>query len=291
MQLRSKLKQKLSCGFWNIGIIKCSAKDLVYGRENYDIVWMKHNSRTKFYADPFPINEDEDNYYILAEEYSYFTRKGIIVELTVDKLSMRLINRKVVLNTGIHLSFPFPYKNTIVPEQYRSGKLYAYKAVEENCICNDPVIDPCILEYHGETYLFGTRIINDASDANTKLFWYKMVNGKFEIIDNEPIKTDIRSARPAGKFFEVDGILYRPAQDSERMYGAQTRIMRVEGIDEKYEETEIRVISTKNLSEYNEGIHTFNAWRNIVVVDGFQTEMRVFLKILFLINRKIHFIR
>jgi len=36
-----------------------------------------------------------------------------------------------------------------------------------------------------------------------------------------PVKPDIRSARPAGTPFVHDGALYRPAQDCSRTYGAR----------------------------------------------------------------------
>ena len=60
----NKIRKKMSCGFWNIGFITSSAESLINGKKDYIIKWMKHNNKNCFYADPFPISEDEKFYYL-----------------------------------------------------------------------------------------------------------------------------------------------------------------------------------------------------------------------------------
>ena len=82
---------------------------------------------------------------------------------------------------------------------------------------------------------------------------------------------DIRSARPGGHFFEIDGKLYRPAQDSEKLYGRRIRIMRVDKLTPtEYEETQEAVFSSEGNPPYDMGFHTFNAEDGFAVVDGYR---------------------
>jgi hypothetical protein len=276
---------KFTCGFWNIGIIDTPVNKIVSGEILPSIHWMRHRSRVKFYADPFPIGEDGKYYYILAEEYSYFTGKGIIVKLAIDKTTFELKSRKVEIKTSYHLSFPFPYKEYVIPEQFRSGKLIAYNDGVESVICDYPVIDPVVLEYHGKKILFGTLPCQDNKGHNRSLFWFDWNGTKFSLKSEKPIKEDVKSSRFAGAFFEIDDSLYRPAQDCEKLYGGQTRIMRVFLDDDSYREEEVMVINSFTSDRFNEGLHTFNPWRNVVIVDGFQNEHRFFYKPLFVLFR------
>lgn len=279
------IKKKLSCGFWNIGIIDLPVSKVIYHKDQLPIRWMKHKSLTKFYADPFPIGEDDKHFIIVAEEYSYFTGKGVIVKLSVDKESFTLEKSECLIETKYHLSFPFPYKGGFIPEQYRSGKLYYYKEGIESCICDLPVIDPVILQHKRDLFLFGTLPCEDNKGHNRSLFWFKYNGNKFIPISNRPIKEDVTSSRAAGFFFTIDGKLYRGAQDCEKLYGGQVRVMEVKMEEGTFAEKEVAIICSSNEAKFNKGLHTFNPYKNIVIIDGFQTEMRFFLKPIFVIAR------
>ena len=284
--IMNKIRKKMSCGFWNIGFITSSAESLINGKKDYIIKWMKHNNKNCFYADPFPISEDEKFYYLLAEEYNYFLSKGVIVKLKVDKRTFEMKEREIYIETKYHLSFPFPYKDFVVPEQYRSGKLFAYTDDGlEHCISDYPVIDPVLFEYKGHEYLFGTLPCNDNLGQNRSLFWFEKKEDKYILKHKKAIKEDIKSARPAGKFFEVGGCLYRGAQDCEKSYGYQTRLMKVSINEDDYKEEEVAIINSFKENKFNMGLHTFNPLNDIVIVDGFQFEYRFFQKWLYLINR------
>lgn len=281
------IKKKFSCGFWNIGVIDIPISDFLNSDASPKIRWMKHHNTDKFYADPFPIYEDEKYIYILAEEYSYFTEKGIIVRLKIDKKTMVLVSREKILETVFHLSFPFTYKDFIIPEQFRSGKLIAYKNGAEKVICDYPVIDPVVLDYKGKTYLFGTMPCNDNLGHNRSLFWFEYNGEKFELKNPDPIKEDITSSRAAGAFFEIGGQLYRAAQDCTDLYGGQTKVLKVNINGDNYSETEVKVVNSYHLKKFNEGLHTFNPFNKVIVVDGFNYETRLLMKPLFYLSRLV----
>lgn len=277
--------KKLSCGFWNIGIIDTPVEDILKGDIEPRIRWMQHSSKTKFYADPFPIGEDNDCYTIAAEEYSYFTGKGVIVKLFVDKKSFKLNKREPLIETKYHLSFPFPFDGGFVPEQFRSGKLYFYKDGSERCICDYPLIDPVIYRHNSDLLLFGTLPCEDNKGHNRSLFWFKYNGNKFIPISNSPIKEDVTNSRAAGSFFSYKGKLYRGAQDCSELYGGQVRIMEVDMRDDAFSEVEVASVNSDTQSKFNEGLHTFNPWNRVVIIDGFQMETRLFLKPMFVVAR------
>lgn len=285
MNLLNKMHKKLSCGFWNIGIIDTPIDSIINGKTDYTIRWLKHDNIDCFYADPFPVYDDGSTVQILAEEFNYFKCKGIIVELTIDKNNMCLKNRKVVLETEYHLSFPFVDDKVIVPEQYRSGKLYAYESGIEKCICDLPVIDPTLFTYNGEKYMIGTIITQNSVDANTDLYLLKKIQGKYVLVEDYPIKKDISSSRSAGRIFKIGSYMYRPAQDCKRIYGDQVRIMRISSILKEWNEEEVCIVDSKKSDSYNEGLHTLNVFGNYIIVDGFQHQYCGYRKILYVLYR------
>ena len=62
-----RLKDKFLIQTYNVGILK-KAVDVVLaeGIKEKDIVWLKHPYKDRFFADPFVIDEDESNLYILV---------------------------------------------------------------------------------------------------------------------------------------------------------------------------------------------------------------------------------
>lgn len=285
MTISSKLKE----GVWNVGIIKSDISDILEGKP-YTIEWMKHSYKDRFFADPFLLKEDKDFYYILAEEYKFFDRKGRIVLLSVRKSGVRLIKKELILDEKYHLSYPIPYNGSIHPECFRSGVLSSYdisnRGIAKKQLDLDyPLIDPTFLEYNGIEWLFGTSAV-DNFNAQRDLFIFYKENKTYKSVSLTPVKSDVQTSRPGGLFFKHGGKLYRPAQNCEHFYGESIKIMKVlELSKEGYKEEEIMEI--KDPSGINDGIHTFNVYNGFVVVDGFK-ERTLLMKILYIKFKKIY---
>jgi hypothetical protein len=83
----------------------------------------------------------------------------------------------------------------------------------------------------------------------------------------DPVKIDARSARPGGTPFVVDGILYRPAQDSSRRYGGRLAVNRVETLTpDRFVEQVAATINPS--SRYPDGLHTLSAVGQRTLIDG-----------------------
>jgi hypothetical protein len=89
------------------------------------------------------------------------------------------------------------------------------------------------------------------------------------------VKTDVRTARPAGTPFVVDGRLYRPAQDCSDEYGGAVVLNEVELITPNgYHERAVKVLRPGRGWAYERGLHTVSAFGDHLLVDA---KRRVFV--------------
>jgi hypothetical protein len=90
-----------------------------------------------------------------------------------------------------------------------------------------------------------------------------------------PVVSDVRSARPAGRVFRHDGRLIRPAQDCSRGYGTAVVFNRIDVLTtDEYAESPVGRIEP-NWAPGLVGTHTYNSSGGIEVVDGRRFELRV----------------
>lgn len=273
---------------WNVGVIESGIDGVFNNPGNMKIRWVKHKYRDRYFADPFLQDQDDNFYYILAEEYVYYEKKGKISRLTVEKKTMQLINKEIILNDKHHLSYPYILDDYIIPEGYHSDATYAYKKARGEVyqkikLIDDALIDPTVLR-HGDQYWIFATTKQEPEDAKTKLsIFYSNIDGEFVPHKKNPVKNDIKTSRPAGKFFEYKGKLFRPAQDSEKIYGHLIRILEVISLSEKeYKEQEVMMLSSEKSPPYNMGFHTFNVYDNCIIVDGYREYYSYILKPIFM---------
>ena len=89
-----------------------------------------------------------------------------------------------------------------------------------------------------------------------------------------PVKSDVRSARPAGRLYESGGALYRPAQICAPLYGTGISINRVLRLSqEEYVEREEQRILPMHPAGLL-GLHTVNRAGELSVVDAFARRLR-----------------
>ncbi len=128
----------------------------------------------EYYADPFVFN-DEQKTYIVAEHFSYRTKKGSIVLIEPG-----MNQTTTVLEKKTHLSYPFIFgENGVVymlPEEAQSNQLHLYKwnrnmrsfdAIKP--ILDLPAVDASLLKHDGKYWLF-TGLSGEL--PNEKLFIY-----------------------------------------------------------------------------------------------------------------------
>lgn len=274
--------KKFLLGVWNVGIIEKSVQDLMRDNKECKIRWVKHKYKDRFFADPFLYKADAENYYILVEEFPFYANLGYISLLTVNRKTMKLTKKERLIEEPWHLSYPFVYEGKIIPEAYRSGKVYAYAAenvkVENKEVLFDAgMIDQTFLRYNGYEWIFATD--KDNALGGLKIYYREDGTKQWKSHAKNPVKEDITNSRPGGHFFEMDGALYRPVQDSQERYGRKIRIMRIDKLTiDEFEETEVAVFDSDKFPPYNKGFHTFNVEDGFIVVDGYKEKHSFFIK-------------
>lgn len=271
---------------WNIGIVNSPIEKFLDKGFKPEIKWLNEKS---FKADPFGI-KIKDKLYITFESFDFNKNKGNISLMEIkDKTT-----EEEIIKSQFHISYPYliKYKNNIycIPESHQAGGVSLFKAKEfpDNWInvkilIKEPVVDPTVIYYHNLWWLFGTK---PDESHHTKLYiWYSkdLLGPWFEHTGN-PVKTNIKSSRPAGTPFEYKGNIYRPAQDCSEDYGKKVTINKIlELTPNKFKEIEENIVNPDDKSKFKDGIHTISKINNITIVDGKENK--------FIIKMFIHRIR
>jgi hypothetical protein len=130
--------------------------------------------------------------------------------------------------------------------------------------------DPTIARIGDRWWLFLTlaRSGTDSWDDELHLYFAETPLGPWSPHPRNPIKSDVRSARPAGRVFEHRGEFYRPAQNCAVRYGHGMIIHRITRIDERaYDEIPVATIRPEWLPGLR-ATHTLNAVGDLTVIDG-----------------------
>jgi len=232
----------------------------------------------RFWADPFPIQVGTD-YYIFHEELRFSTAKGSIVLTVVDDRGNSAAPTPI-LEKDYHLSYPFVFQWDgdwfMIPETGAHHQVELYRCLnfpsqwklERVLLSGLTAWDPTLAFLFGKWWLFASIPAYGAGSWDElHLFHADSPLGPWTPHRNNPIKSDVRSARPAGRIFEKHGQLYRPAQDCSNRYGYAVSINRILHLSpERYEEVEVdRIIPdwAPNVA----GVHTFNQVGNMTVID------------------------
>ena len=245
-------------------------------------------------ADPHLV-EFNNKTYIFAELYDRVLRRGVIGYCTIsDNTASKW---KAALSTPFHLSYPnvFCFDSNIymIPESYVAEEIAVYKAKnfpnnwkKVKILKKDIItVDSTPLEINDENFLLSYLLRDD--NGCLKLFKYNNdLKTCFSIPDTD------KQLRPAGNFFKIDNILYRPAQDCKNGYGSALNFYSVDNIsDTNYSETLFKKITpqmiTTDTNIVSHGIHTYNFNDKYEVIDikGYEID------ILFYIMRPIWYLK
>lgn len=272
-----KLYQKTQESIWKIGFILNSI-DGILKNEQLHIKYLSLPS-DRWWADPFILDVTEKDIILLVEEYQYKRKRGTIAKLVIDKETLVVKNDEEILVLDTHLSFPAILRKDqiyVYPENSKGGdlKLYCYnqennKLVNGDIICSEPLTDAIYTEVLGEPMIISTKEPN----PNGKIlgFYIPQDNGKGIIGDKYQLKEeyvfDERIARNAGDWFEYNGKIYRPAQECNIEYGHSTYIQEViKDINGKLYLKNIRKLCS-NDKVFKRGLHTFNTYKGLTVID------------------------
>ncbi len=282
---------------WNIGIVDHPLPEIALGNvilKSSDIRWFPVMAKGTYLADPSGFTVDE-KLHILAEKFSYANGKAVISEFILSPGAFPSLSEgethgfppplpvyapsPCMTGNGYHLSYPYvaEYEGEVycIPESYQSGTITLYHRDRmtgrffPDRILLDKVqaVDPTVFLYDGLWWLSFT--MKEHSNSHLYLFYSKDLEGPYQPHACNPVKIDIRSARPAGTPFIHKGILYRPAQDCSVTYGGRTVINKVVRLTaDQFVEEQENLVEPVPDSLWNRGLHTLSAVGTFTVLDG-----------------------
>jgi len=244
--------------------------------------------KDRFWADPFVIERDGRGY-IFVEDYRYADDRGRISVIEMDARG-RWTPARVVLERPYHLSYPFLFEHGgelyMIPETVSNHSIEAYRCVEfpdrwepAGTLMEDvDAVDTTLLHRDGKWWLFANMIENPGASLMDELyvFWSDDPLGRdWTPHPGNPVLSDVRGSRPAGRFFERDGRLFRPSQDSSRLYGYALSLNHVTALDEHRFEEEPWSRIEPAWHPRVMGVHTLNFAGRLTVVDAFYRRSRL----------------
>jgi methionyl-tRNA formyltransferase len=226
----------------------------------------------EYFADPFILHH-QNNPFIIAEHYSYKTRKGNIVLIQPG-----LNQVKTLINKSTHLSYPFVFEengNTyIIPEESNTGKVNLYQWNEAKMeldlvqtLMDQPLVDPSLLYHEGKYYLFA-GIKGQLPNEKLFIFYADQLKGPYQSHPCNPVKCTTQGSRMGGGFIKQEGMLLRPGQYSLQHYGEKLVFFQIEKLSpvEYLESFHSEMAPAKN-APFKCGLHNYHKNGNFEVID------------------------
>ena len=237
--------------------------------------------RDRFWADPHVFFKD-DTYYIFIEEYIYEKKKAHISLIEMQQ-SGKYSSPVKILEEPFHLSYPhvFDHNGTLymIPETQQANSINLYECTDfpnmwkhqATLLDSVDAVDSTILFYKNKWWLFTNIAEPEGTSINNELYLFysdNLVSHNWNSHPLNPIISDVRGARPAGKILERNGKLYRPSQCCSPWYGYGIKLNEIVVLTENnYLEREIAFIEPKWDKKLN-GVHTLCHENRLTMIDG-----------------------
>ena len=237
-----------------------------------------------FWADPFPIQHAGRNY-IFFEELPLGAAKAHISVVEVDR-DGRASEPMKVLERDYHLSYPFLVEEDgqlyMIPETAGNGTVEVYRCEEfparwklERVLLRDVrCVDATIHRLGDRWWMFvNTAVAGGEFNEELHLYSSDSLLGDWQPHRKNPVKCDVRGARPAGSLFWNGNRLFRPGQICTPLYGSGITVNRITRLTlDEYQEEEDHRIEPREAGTL--GIHTFNRAGDLTVTDAFERRSR-----------------
>jgi hypothetical protein len=235
--------------------------------------------KDRYWADPFPVRAEDGRTFLFLEELRYEDGKGRIVAMEVDP--RRGAGEPFpVLERPWHLSYPHVFRWQrrwyLLPESSENGTVTLYRCVsfpdrwteERDLLSGLNAVDATLEEIDGRWWMFVNVAPFGAGNRDElHLYHAETPLGPWTPHRRNPVKSDCRGARPAGRLFRRDGRLYRPAQNCAGAYGASIVVHRVDLLSlDDYRETAVAEIRP-TWDRRARRAHTLNRCEGLLVLD------------------------
>lgn len=273
-----KIKKSLFyTDFWNIGLAHIPIEKFLKSENQPEITWLNNQERDRFKADPFGINY-KGELFIVYEDFRFDQGLGKIASYRY--LNDDFIENEIVIDENFHMSYPFlvEFESEIycIPETYQQNNVCLYRAedfprtwkLEKVLIDGYAGIDNTLYKEKDSWYLFSTDKYQ-GHHYNLNIHYSDSIFGPWEAHPKNPVKTDIRSARPAGTMFFHKGSIFRPSMDySEKVEGriVINKILKLTRTE--FAEQPHTIVNPFESTLYADKVHTLSQIGSLTLVDG-----------------------
>ncbi len=242
--------------------------------------------KDRFWADPHVFFRD-DTYYIFIEEYLYSTRKAHISCIEMQQ-SGKYSDPVKVLEEPFHLSYPHVFEHNgilyMIPETRQAKSINLYRCTgfpaewEHQATLMDSVqaVDSTILFHNNMWWLFANIAEPEGTSLQNELYLFSsdnLLGHSWKSHPMNPVISDVKRARPAGKILHLNDTLYRPSQCCIPRYGYGIKLNEIVTLTEdRYSEREIAFIEPlwdKNLK----GVHHLSHENRLTIIDGYYSKL------------------
>jgi hypothetical protein len=238
------------------------------------------------FADPFSIEHDGETY-VFFERIEAGATRAAIACTRVDRSGRPLGPAQTVLAPAFHVSYPFVFRHGrdvyMIPESLENRTVDLYRAadfpsewvLEARLLSGLRAVDATLLDHGSRLWLF-LNLAEPGASINDELHLYtsRELAGPWLPHPENPVVSDVGRARPAGRIFQRNGALIRPAQDCSSGYGRAVVLNRIEVLTPTdYRETPIARLEP-DWAPGLLGTHTYNSTGRLELVDGFHLASR-----------------
>ncbi len=264
---------------WNVGILHQPIATLLDEDASLNVRWLPAPAFNNIRETPFGYMTT-DGVNMLYGKFDHARGKSEISRLRPKNDNVLKRSRTMLRNEG-HLTYPYVLKHQgvvyVVPESIDDACVDLYRVGSDNdslepvcTLLNEPLHSPTLFQHEGLWWLFGTS--PSLPDAALNSYWSEQLEGPYHPHEQNPVKLDVRSARPAGTPFVHQGMLWRPAQDRSHVPGDRIAMNRVLDLTPaRFREETMHHVGPIGNTLWCEGMRTVAAMGDITFIDGKRT--------------------
>lgn len=264
---------------WNVGVVDQPIAAFLDASTRAPTKWLPVPGDSEIRADPFGIQRDGRTT-ILCEYLNYDNNRGVIVAADPAGRTADL-PVEIGPKPNVHLSYPFLLQDgdrlLCVPETHEAREIALYESERfpdrwrrvATLVSDTRTVDATLFRHESCWWLMGSEPAPKGANCQLHLWYSQDLSGPYRPHAGNPVKIDVRSARPGGTPFVHEGVLYRPAQDCSTRYGERIVINRVtELTPTSFREDFACAVEPDARGPYPAGLHTLSAVGNLTLIDG-----------------------
>lgn len=223
----------------------------------------------RYWADPFVVESDGETL-VFVEQFRFADGKG---ELAVCRLegNGELSAFEPILSDAHHLSYPYVLRDGgqmfMIPESGDAERIELWAATDfptgwtRAAVLLDRVraVDASVLHHGGLYWMWVNQSFDGGRlDDETFLYFSDRLESGWTPHPRNPVVSDARRARPAGRPFLHRDVLIRPAQDCTGGYGSRVIFHAIEELTpDDYRERPVGTLGPDWAPGRNFGAHTY----------------------------------